>query len=709
MDGVQTAKPVASPSSGPLTPSELSSLSPSALSPEAIHPALLHLSDEEAITICSALLTSRRIEDPRLAKALIDLGFIRADKILSRIEADVRDALGGAQGKWDQWSGEQIRLAMEKVLIGQEGLEPVLRCCVTLHDIKHRLDIYDVIYPPAAKHNERPPLGSLKESVNEQHTGTPMDLDDPWDDGTSDSGAEKQDVPALDDPWEAAGSDVSGSVKSIKVDGQPPPTDTTDLPDPLEPPIPLSTFLAQTLLESSLSVAASALIPALQIIRDRYPSEIYPYRFALLDAMPGWVPPGELESAGLLPQLGDDGREKAWPSAQRMAAGSFLDVLSTEYRAPNHSSLRSPRSQLFSSKELSEWYAQRILSLDSVGLLDVQLGWVQFGASSGVPGLDALGENLSLLSRLIYDANLSPTQQERWNLSSWRAASQGEIVKAYLSGSTAGSIVNDIKRLVLPYLYVLESRAERAGMPDPQLVERLLHDAVLHLRLHLALPVFEASKATLPVGSRLIRKDMNVARLALACLYGSEQREVWATMSAIFECLPVWDVSGGDIEADKEATSTTLESIATFVRPTRAGARPPTAHDLFVFFSPLPFASLSRALDILDVHLESGEILARWETAVQLRFLLQSARNTGDQVELAERMVRRQASRGPHTDTRWTSLWNDMRKLNGGDDALLRGAFGMLSIEQMMRTYVGGVLSSGSEQIHTRTSFMKLI
>jgi hypothetical protein len=51
------------------------------------------------------------------------------------------------------------------------------------------------------------------------------------------------------------------------------------------------------------------------------------------------------------------------------------------------------------------------------------------------------------------------------------------------------------------------------------------------------------------------------------------------------------------------------------------------AKDLFIFFAPLPFASLSRALDILDVHLESGEILARWDTAVQLRFLLQSARN----------------------------------------------------------------------------------
>jgi len=323
------------------------------------------------------------------------------------------------------------------------------------------------------------------------------------------------------------------------------------------------------------------------------------------------------------------------------------------------------------------------------------LAWVQHGASLGIPNLDALGEDLSLLSRLIYDANLSPAQHEKCTLASWKKATEGEIVSAYLANSTPSTIVSDVRRLVLPYLYVLESRAEREGKADTHLVERLLHDAVLSLPLHKALPVFEASKATIPMSERLLRNDQNVARLALACLYGSDEREVWSTMSGIFECLPVWDVSGGDLESDKEATATTLDSIATFVRPHSSSDKPPSAQDLFIFFAPLPFASLSRALDILDVHLESGEILARWNTAVQLRFLLQSARNKEDQTQLAEKMIRRQA--GMKDLAKWTKLWEDMCRLNGGDDALLRGAFGTLSIEEMMRVYLSGILGSGSE------------
>ncbi|KAK4683970.1 neuroblastoma-amplified sequence, partial [Tremellales sp. Uapishka_1] len=126
--------------------------------------------------------------------------------------------------------------------------------------------------------------------------------------------------------------------------------------------------------------------------------------------------------------------------------------------------------------------------------------------------------------------------------------------------------------------------------------------------------------------------------------------------------------------------------------------RPPRAKDLYIFFAPLPFASLSRALDILDVHLESGEILARWETPVQLRFLLQSARDRKEQIELAEKMVRKQSAAGLG-EAKWERLWGDMGRLSGGEDALLRGAFGMLGDEDMMGIYLGGVLRSGNFSI----------
>jgi hypothetical protein len=89
---------------------------------------------------------------------------------------------------------------------------------------------------------------------------------------------------------------------------------------------------------------------------------------------------------------------------------------------------------------------------------------------------------------------------------------------------------------------------------------------------------------------------------------------------------------------------------------------------------------------------------------------LQSCKNKGDQKELAEKLVRKQSSalstggqyssgrsdRG-YVENKWTDLWKDMKRLNGGSDSLLRGALGVLTTGEMMRIYLGGILSSGSE------------
>src|SRR5204862_912572 len=98
-------------------------------------------------------------------------------------------------------------------------------------------------------------------------------------------------------------------------------------------------------------------------------------------------------------------------------------------------------------------------------------------------------------------------------------------------------------------------------------------------------------------------------------------------------------------------------------------------------FKPLPSASLSRALDILDVHLESGEIMARWGTPTPLRWLLQSHRDTTEQRAWATRMVRRSGSRGVEVKTQedWGYLLMDTLKLTETEETGLKGAFGLLS------------------------------
>ena len=684
-------------------------LAPTAeLTPELVHSALLGLSDKEALDTCVELLSTGRINDVVLARAVVELGQARGEEEVRRLEQSVKEVLeetGTSSTGVDLATigTDQLDPAISKVLrvynasAESQNALSVIKSYVRLEELRRRIDTFKTIWPSPSPGDDESAVGAEKEGKDEDEPDG-MDLDDPWAEAESEAqGTKEEEIPVVEDPWEEAQSSGSaGSEAGMREEKTPSrpksPASVRTLSD--DPPFDLDVFLSHPLTELASDLASQVYLKALRTLFQRHSREIWPYRFKILGDIPAWTNPQDLDEADLLPRLGDDGKEERVFSQAPIS--SFMDGLLQHLEADS-----SPDGvdELLGPDAMTQWYRDRVDSVDEYGLIDIQLAWIQHGASRGIPDLDALGEELSLLSRLVYDSALSPAQQARWNLSTWREAAEDDIIDAYISSSRPDTIVADIRRLVLPYLFVLESRAERAGTADPRLVETRLNDLILNLELPLALPVFEASKATLPAPQRLVKNDMTVARLALACLYGSNHTGVWSTMSSIFECLPVWVVNGDDRdpESDQELTATTLESIAAFVRPSKAGDPPPTPKDLYLFFSPLPFASLSRALDILDVHLESGEILLRWDTPVQLRFLLQSARHKGDQLELAERMVRRQAARGPHTDARWTALWAAMINLNGGSDALLRGAFGQLGVEEMMKIYLGGVLSSGSE------------
>jgi hypothetical protein len=214
--------------------------------------------------------------------------------------------------------------------------------------------------------------------------------------------------------------------------------------------------------------------------------------------------------------------------------------------------------------------------------------------------------------------------------------------------------------------------------------------------LEMASAVFEASKPIFPAAQRLIRSDEECVRLALATLYGSERRDAWGVMSGIFECLPAWDVE----DEDNSSAETTLASLGAFVAPTTARARA-TPEELFVFFKPLPAAALSRALDILDVHLESGEIMSRWGVPAPLRWFLQSHDDASAQRSWAVRMARMAAGLGERVDTEdeWEGLLDDMLKLSRHGAAGLRGAFGLLERDEVIRIFFSGLLSTGGKDI----------
>jgi hypothetical protein len=288
-----------------------------------------------------------------------------------------------------------------------------------------------------------------------------------------------------------------------------------------------------------------------------------------------------------------------------------------------------------------------------------------------------------------------------WSLTHWKAMDPASVIRAYLAHSTSNSIAKDILRLVLPYLYVLESRAERAGNPDPSLHTRLLYDYILTAPLNLAAAIFEASKPTLPPGQRLIKSEEDTVRLALACLYGSDRVDEWTTMSSIFECLPAWDIPK-DVALDGDVADTTVASLGKYVAPTTA--RPlSSAPDLLVFFNPLPKSSLSRALDILDVHLMSGEVFVRWGVPAPLRWFLQSGEDLPEQRARANKMARRAGSTDDRLDTKedWDWLLEDMLKLSdpGAGESGVKGAFGLLTRQEVVDIFFSGLLSTGSKSL----------
>lgn len=501
-----------------------------------------------------------------------------------------------------------------------------------------------------------------------------------------------------DDPWAEDGGASSTSA----------PTTAKQSIAPL--PIPLSTFLVDDILQICCVLASREHYAALRILSKRHGSCLWAYRFTLLDNIPEHSHPSEYRD--LLPGLdistnaelvfvSESWRsEPDWSESNDVRAAIKASEVTLGVDLPSQTSPEHVDSHPdpLSSLDLTMWYKNRVDHIiTSTGMVDMALAIIQHGASQGVPNLDALGEELSLLARLVYDAPQpeSADIDDDWTLTRWNAMDPPAVIRAYLAHSTPETVSKDIQKLVMPYLFVLESRAERTGQPDPALPNHLLYDYILSAPLQIATAIFEASKPTLPTAQRLIRNDENIARLALAYLYGSERLNEWTTMSRIFECLPAWDISRDD-EADE--ADTTIVSLGAFVTPSTTHPRC-TASDLLVFFMPLPVSSLSRALDILDVHLEGGEILARWSVPAPLRWFLQSSNDVVEQRAWANRMARRAGGSEDHLDTQedWDWLLKDMLKLSGSGENGLKGAFGLLSRKEIMRIFYGGLLSTGSK------------
>lgn len=498
-----------------------------------------------------------------------------------------------------------------------------------------------------------------------------------------------------DDPW-ADAQDGDSVQKPKSLQAKPPP------------PLPLSMFLSQHLSLMCLSLASQMQYDALKVLVYRHWTEVFPFRFEVLERLPLFADPAEFYD--ILPGINSNTNKELerphspWRVALDWVETEDVKVVLTEMGFPADEGYDDDiahldlKESLLSEEAITAWYKDRVERILSTGSADAALSLVQHGVSQGVPGLDELGEDLTLVSRLVYDAPkpLDDDGNRVISVSEWRSLEPQEVIRLYLARSSPETIVADIRRLVLPYLFVLELRAERSGLAEPDLAKRLLYEYVLNVDMSMAVPIFNASKPTLVASQRLVSSDEDLARLALACLYGSSSLDEWTNMSRIFECLPAWNF--GVDEDEEDETDTTVASLSAFLAPS-ASHPPASSSDLLVFFKPLPSKSLSRALDILDVHLESGELLARWGVPVPLRWFLQSAHDEAQQRAWATKMARQANAPEGDLDSEdiWLSLLDDMLKVCKPSDLDTNSAFGALSTADIKSIFFRGLLSTGSK------------
>lgn len=346
--------------------------------------------------------------------------------------------------------------------------------------------------------------------------------------------------------------------------------------------------------------------------------------------------------------------------------------------------------------DATQWYLSRVRRLDiEAGLIDQAFLLVQHAASRGVSGLDEVGEELSLLCKLVYDRPQTPMSDsdEDWTLDRWHQSDPVHLFDSYLAHSSPSTIVHDIRRLALPYAFVLEAKAERAGQPQPDLHNEMLRSWMLSRvtmhpqQLDLAAAIIRASKPDLSPAQRLIKSDEELARISLSLVYGCSSTQHWSDMSAILDCMPALQSSNDTTPA-----------------PNFVATAAPGPIQLYLNISSFSSSQISRAMDALDVHLEQAELLARWQTPVRLSWLIQHASDAAAQRKLLNQLssnatrAAQKAEDWLENQDDWESLMEDLVRMAKPETEIepdLLPAFGQLSKDEVLEVFFKTLLRSG--------------
>ncbi|KAG0214329.1 hypothetical protein BGX33_002254 [Mortierella sp. NVP41] len=562
-----------------------------------------------------------------------------------------------------------------------------------------------------------------------------------------------------------------------------------DTPEHKTPALPLLTGSFNSFKDMDLSAQAcifaeAEFIDGVKILFTRHNRETWPWRLPIANRVPETCPTELYKD--LLPQIDARTRqEKSWtpdhpwrdldwveiPEFRTVVFGSAdhemdtyleLQALKLEERRAAHGGdeaanldmvaikkeveevLPSAVAYPASNEVLSHWYIDRALEIDrNAAQMMEERRLIQNGTNHHIPGLETMSEDLEILCKLLYEIkpdSRSPEARARWSnsvldisLEQFSLMNPMEVVQLCLGMSDEFTIVQDVRRLVLPYLSVVIprrwQRKDPIHMPGQGLPSGLdIHNPMSYLYAYLLSQspthlswvgaIVEASKPVYELEERIISNDMDLSWLTMACMYGCRTVDEWKVMSDMIVCLPMFEQTEDVDEAvDKVRRAELRQDIFIPSGLDNQKADSVLAHDrarvpqqldpinmfpAFVKYAPTQ-GLMQHALDTLEQHLTAAETLARYDLPVRLSWFLENSDSEASQLQMVTKMARL-ASGGPEkmgerfeSDDEWMLLLEDLIRLRGGEQG--GGVLGLVSEQDIYREYLAGVLSCGKFEL----------
>ncbi|ORX60536.1 hypothetical protein DM01DRAFT_1380844 [Hesseltinella vesiculosa] len=465
-----------------------------------------------------------------------------------------------------------------------------------------------------------------------------------------------------------------------------------------------ATFRHANLPSLAMDFARAENRQALDTLFLRHGQQLLPFRLAILSQIPETADPSGFD----LPHVSGD-KEDLWEQQPWRAEPDLVDQpwLQTALGLRPDPSTATPWPSTpypASTTVIRNWYLDRARTIDRIGLPSHALALLRFAAAMGVPSLDQLIEKYDWLCKYVYTA--ARPEDALMQLDSFGHLSTFDVLDGFLTRTSATTIVQDMKRLVLPWLEYrsrcdttqsqkpqeddtdIENNNDDDDMERPQflLYRWLLDSATSHLDWICA--VLEASKPTLPQEDRVIKNDEDLSRVVLATVYASGDGASLTDLVRLFECLPIF--SDAEANDEEEASVPDVGDLLSVGTPL----------GLFIALQRLDKAALTTLMDMLQVHLTSAEVLARYRVSVPLQWYLVDQPEPV-QRQLCVRMASQAAggveSGGEHfdQDDDWRELLDDMLRLH--DDG--RGIFGNVPALDIVEIFYTSLLRCGRFQL----------